>query len=424
MRDAMTDPAPTPLQPAASSLTDRNLWLLYLAFLVVGFNAAVPMVFGTFFFKSTDPAQYFWIALLFAVPALMAFVGQNYWGGLFDHSGNYKPFIVVSFLVASSAFLMLSLVESAAGFIALLGFGTFFSVALIPVGQVYATVTYEHDKGRVLGALFAFESLGWGLACLMVQTSWAALPNPEFLDRLFQLSLGLSLATAILMQLFFSAPPLSNHNPGENRWRALLEEWSVLYHDRRVLSMAAVLSAITCGSMIFLAWYTPYLCTFLGGSKELLGNSLGLGTFVAAMSFPLFGLLSDRFGRKPLILASTVGYVALYGSFIFIRDPRVLAYLYALPLYPAVRVALNAFLADMTTSSSRGGGLGVLEGAQAISSAVAPVLGGLVIYRFGYAGLPVAACALMVLTTGMVASTLLREPAPAPAGCGSDGTGI
>lgn len=419
----MNDPTPASV-PEPSSLTDRNLWLLYIAFLVVGFNAAVPMVFGTFFFQGTGSGQYPWIALLFAVPALMAFVGQNYWGGLFDHSGHYKPFIVASFVSASAAFLMLTMVESAAGFIALLGFGTFFSVALIPVGQVYATVTYEKDKGRVLGALFAFESLGWGVACLMVQTSWAALPNPDFLDRLFQLALWLSLSSAVMVQLFFSAPPLQNHNPGENRFRALVEEWSVLYHDRKVLSMAAVLSAITCGSMIFLAWYTPYLCSFLGGSKELLGNSLALGTFVAAMSFPLFGLASDRFGRKPLILASTIGYVALYGSFIFIRDPRVLAALYALPLYPAVRVALNAFLADMTTSSSRGGGLGVLEGAQAISSAVAPVIGGLVIYRFGYAGLPVAACGLMILTTLMVATMLLREPEALPASCGSDASGI
>lgn len=401
MRDAMTPP---------STLRDRNLWLLYVAFLVVGFNAAVPMVFGSFFFKGAAAGQYYWVALLFAVPALMAFLGQNCWGALFDHSGNYKPFIVSSFLVAAASFLMLSLVESPTGFILLLGFATFFGVALIPVGQVYATVTYEHDKGRVLGALFAFESLGWGLACLMVQTSWASLPNPEFLDRLFQLSLGLSLATAVAVQLFFHAKPLENHAPDENRWVALKQEWSALYHDRQVLTMAGVLSAITAGSMIFLAWYTPYLTTYLGGTKELLGNSLGLGTFVAAMTFPLFGQLSDRFGRKPLILASTVGYVALYGSFIFIRDPQTIAILYALPLYPAVRVALNAFLADLTTNSSRGGGLGVLEGAQAISSAVAPVMGALVIYRFGYAGLPVAACVLMIMTTVMVATMLLRAP--------------
>jgi MFS family permease len=384
----------------------------------------VPMVFGTYFFQGDESSQYVWIALLFAVPALMSFVGQNYWGGLFDHSGHYKPFIVASFLVASAAFLMLTLVENAAGFIALLGFGTFFSVAIIPVGQVYATVTYEKDKGRVLGALFAFESLGGGLACLMGATSWAALPNPEFLDRLFQLSLGLSLLTGVAVQVFFSAPPLENHPAGENRLRALLAEWSVLYHDRKVLSMAAVLSAITCGSMIFLAWYTPYLCKFLGGSKELLGRSLGLGTFVAAVSFPLYGLLSDRFGRKPLILASTVGYVGLYASFIFIRDPDTLAYLYALPLYPAVRVALNAFLADMTSSSSRGGGLGVLEGAQAMSSAVAPVMGGIAVHTFGYASLPVAACALMMVSTVMVMKMLLAEPARVPASCGSDGTGI
>jgi MFS family permease len=413
----MIEPA-TPAE-TRSSLTDRNLWLLYLAFLVVGFNAAVPMVFGPFFFQGTGIGNQMALAMLFAVPAMMAFLGQNYWGGLFDHSGNYKPFLVSSFIAAAAAFLMLTYVDSGAVLIMLIGAGTFFSVALIPVGQVYATVTYEHDKGRVLGALFAFESLGWGLACLMGATSWAALPSLVFLERLFKVCLGLSIATAVLLQLCFHAARLDNHPPEESRLRAMIAEWSQLYHDRKVLSMAACLSAITCGTFVFLAWYSKYLCDFLGGSKQLLGISLGAGTFIAAISFPLYGLISDRVGRKPLILTATVGYMLLFLSFVFIRDAELLASLYALPIYPAVRVGLNAFLADMTSTSSRGGGLGVLEGAQAISSAVAPVIGGAVVHWFGYAGLPVAACVMMVLTAGLVAKLLGPTAEPA-AGCGSD----
>ena len=409
MRHAMNDPGASGAPRPRSTLTDLNLWLLYLGFLVVGFDAAVPMVFGTYFFRAGQSDTSVWFGMIFAVPAVMAFLGQNYWGGLFDHSGHYKPFIVTSFLAAGGAFFLLTRVASAAGFIALLGVGTFFSVALIPVGQVYATVTYEHDKGRVLGALFAFESLGWGLAALMAKTSWSQLPRPEFLDHLFQVCMGLSLATGVLIQLAFSAPPLENHAPGENRFRALLAEWSLLYHDRQVVSMAAVLSAITGGSMIFLAFYTPYLQEFLHGSTELLGNSLGFGTFVAAVSFPAYGMISDRIGRRPLILAGTLCYVALYASFIFIRDPRLIATLYALPIYPAVRVALNAFLADLTTSSSRGGGLGLLEGAQAMSSAAAGLAGGLLVRWYGWASLPVAACALMIATSVLVARVLLSE---------------
>jgi MFS family permease len=401
MLDPVT-PSTTDAGTGRSSLSDRNLWLLYLAFLVVGFNAAVPMVFGPFFFQGKTGDTQLPVALLFAVPALMAFVGQNYWGGLFDHSGNYRPFLISSFLVTAVAFWLLAAVENHWVFIALLGVGTFFSVALIPIGQVYATVTYDHDKGRVLGALFAFESLGWGLACLMGATSWAALPSAMFLDRLFWTSLALSAVTAALLFAFFHAPVLQNHPPEENRFQAMLAEWSSLYHDRKVLSMAACLFAITCGTFVFLAWYTKYLCDFLGGSKQLLGVSLGAGTFVAALSFPFYGQLSDRVGRKPLILFATVGYVFLYAAFAVIRSPELLAALYALPLYPAIRVALNAFLADMTSESSRGGGLGVLEGAQAIASAIAPLIGGAVIHFAGYPALPVAACLMMMVTAATV----------------------
>jgi MFS family permease len=399
-------------------LRDSNLWLLAVAFLVVGFNAGVPMVFGPFLIGAIEPAasRSLYVALVFAVPALMAFLGQNYWGGTFDHSGRYKPFLVGSFLVAGLTFFMLLDAESGLAFVGLLGIGTFFSVALLPIGQVYATVHHGTAKGQVLGFLFAAESVGWGLACLMGVTGWAGLDGRAFLDRLFSLSLVLSSAVGLLLAIGFSAPPLEAGGRRAPTLASLVSEWGTLYRDRRIMRMAAVVFLLTAGSVLFLAFYTTYLCVHLGGSKALLGASLAAGTFLGAVSFPLYGRLSDRIGRRPLILAATVSYVFLFGSFVFVADPRLLAFLYSIPLYPAIRVATNAFLADLTDVGVRGGGMGLIEGVQAISSAIAPLVGYAVLEAYGYAALPAAACVLMLISASLVARVM-------PIGCPGESVG-
>jgi len=387
---------------------DKNFALLVLAFLVIGFNAAIPMVFGAFSIRTMEPGNTLYLALLFVIPSLAAFVGQNYWGSLCDISGQYKPYLVISFLASALAFLLLTFAQSGLQFIVLLGVATFFSVALLPIGQAYATVAHESEKGRVLGHLFAFESVGWGLACLMGASSWANEPGLTFVNRLFFLALGLSLAMAVALIVWFDAPPRRKRKsvPGRSGFRAVAAELLTLYKDRRILSMAAVLFCLTIGTLIFFSMYTSYLCFHLAGSKSLLGLSLAGATLVGAVSFPLYGRLSDRCGRTQLILLATGGYILLYFSFIFIKNPLILALLYAIPLYPAIRVATNAFLADLTDQAVRGGGLGLIEGVQAISSAIAPLLAAAVVERGGLGVLPVAAFVVMLASGGMVVGVL------------------
>ena len=59
-----------------------------------------------------------------------------------------------------------------------------------------------------------------------------------------------------------------------------------------------------------------------------------------------------------------------------------------------------------------------------MSCAIAPLLGGLVIKYRGWHALPMAACAMMVVTAAMVARLLAQDPEPLPASCGTGGAGI
>lgn len=382
---------------------DLNLWLLYAAFLVIGINGAVPMVFGPFFIMAHDPSGGISVGLMLALPALFAFVGQNLWGGVLDHWGRYTPLLVAAFLLQGLCFGLLTLASSPAGFIAVLCATAFFSVAVLPAAQAYATIAYEDAKGLVLGRLFAFESVGWGVGCLAGLMFGEAAPDLVVLDRLFLAALAASLTMGILLWMGFRAvhapPPTTG---GLAALAALVRDSVRLYRDRRIAGLSVVIFFVTVSNVIFFAFYSVYLCDHLSGSKALLGGSLAAATVLGAISFPAYGWLSDRVGRGPLIVAATVAYVPLYFAFIFVSDPWLLALLYALPVYPAVRVATNAFLADLTDGAMRGGGIGLIEGVQAMATFVAALAGGLVVLRFGLPQIPMAAFASMVLTLAVV----------------------
>jgi DHA1 family tetracycline resistance protein-like MFS transporter len=102
----------------------------------------------------------------------------------------------------------------------------------------------------------------------------------------------------------------------------------------------------------------PLVVTFLGGDTARAAEIYGLAfTLFAAMQFvasPVLGALSDRFGRRPIILLSNVGlgldYVlmALAPNVTWLLVGRVLA-----GLTSASITAAGAYVADVTPERER-----------------------------------------------------------------------
>src|SRR6187402_1248309 len=51
----------------------------------------------------------------------------------------------------------------------------------------------------------------------------------------------------------------------------------------------------------------PFYVRSMGGSAEVIGLLLGTFAFTQMIATPLLGRLSDRYGRRPIILASLLG---------------------------------------------------------------------------------------------------------------------
>ncbi|MGY0505863.1 TCR/Tet family MFS transporter [Luteimonas sp. e5] len=120
---------------------------------------------------------------------------------------------------------------------------------------------------------------------------------------------------------------------------------------------------------------------FVGGDTADAARWVGIfGTVFAAIQFvcaPLLGALSDRFGRRPVILLSCLG---LGLDFVLMALAPSLGWLLVARMISAMTSAsfstANAYIADVTTPAERAGAFGMVGMAFGLGFVVGPMLGG------------------------------------------------
>ncbi|MCX6173867.1 MAG: MFS transporter [Ignavibacteriales bacterium] len=132
----------------------------------------------------------------------------------------------------------------------------------------------------------------------------------------------------------------------------------------------------------------PILPTF--ASKELGISNFGIGSVVAAYSLmqfifnPIMGKLSDKIGRRPVILVTqlmtAISYLifAFSNSFLLLFFSRMLAGLGGSNIGVA-----QAYIADITTKEERAKGMGIIGAAFGLGFVFGPVIGAY-LAKYGY----------------------------------------
>ncbi|GAB3387370.1 TCR/Tet family MFS transporter [Lysobacter fragariae] len=120
---------------------------------------------------------------------------------------------------------------------------------------------------------------------------------------------------------------------------------------------------------------------FVGGDTGVAAHWVGVfGTVFALIQFfaaPVQGALSDRYGRRPVILLSCLG---LGLDFIFMALANSLPWLFVGRVISAITSAsfttANAYIADVTPPEKRAQAFGMLGAAFGLGFIIGPVLGG------------------------------------------------
>jgi DHA1 family multidrug resistance protein-like MFS transporter len=137
----------------------------------------------------------------------------------------------------------------------------------------------------------------------------------------------------------------------------------------------------------------PFLSIFIHQDLGVpAGRELDLWTAATAsasglamgIASPIWGLMGDRYGRKPMLIRSMVGGALTVGLIYFARSPTELLVLRFLQGATSGTVAAATALVAAETPRSRvGWALGVVTSAVALGGAIGPVVGGLAGSVFG-----------------------------------------
>lgn len=157
---------------------------------------------------------------------------------------------------------------------------------------------------------------------------------------------------------------------------------------------------------------TPFYAERFGGNAQtvaLLSSSFSLMQFVF---MPIWGRLSDRVGRRPILLLGLLGSAVSYlvfglaGSLTLLFVSRIFA-----GIAGATVSTAQAFIADTTTPENRAKGMGLVGAAFGLGFIFGPALGGL-LSRWGHQAPPFFAAALAAANF-VAAWFLLPESRPA-----------
>ncbi|WP_336036047.1 MFS transporter [Halobacterium yunchengense] len=144
---------------------------------------------------------------------------------------------------------------------------------------------------------------------------------------------------------------------------------------RALVSVLAVVFVDLAGFGIVIP-VLPFYTRFFGGDELVIGLLAASYSLLQFLGAPVLGALSDRHGRRPVILASVAGSAVAWTVFGFATS---LAWLFASRLLAGAMggnvAAAQAYVADITPEADRTKALGLVGAALGLGFIVGPSLG-------------------------------------------------
>src|SRR5580704_4269618 len=142
-----------------------------------------------------------------------------------------------------------------------------------------------------------------------------------------------------------------------------------------VLFFVCIIDILGFGILIPLV---PYMADRFGITPAFITPILGIYSLCQLVAAPLWGRLSDRFGRRPILISSLAGACLSYLLLGFARDVAGLVVARALAGFMAGNIAAAfAYASDISAPAQRAKTMGIVGAAIGIGFMLGPAIGGL-----------------------------------------------
>lgn len=185
----------------------------------------------------------------------------------------------------------------------------------------------------------------------------------------------------------------------------------MLERKRALPILFAVMFLVMVGFGIIIP-VLPFYAETIGASPLVLGWLMAVYSLMQLLFAPIWGRVSDRIGRKPVIM---IGILGLALSFFLMGLSSALWMLFAARVIGGILSAANmptvmAYVADITSAEDRGKGMGVVGAATGLGFVFGPALGG--VFSKMSLNMPFYIAGILALLTFFLVLFVLNESLP------------
>ncbi len=374
--------------PGAARGSYREMWLITLGHSLTHWYPATFYLLLPVIGRELG-LSYSQIGLIMTCQYIAGAVANIPGGVLVDTVGRKGVLMAVSLFWVGFPYLLMGFTHSylmLLGCVALVGFGnSLWHPTAIPT----LARRFPERKGLVLSLHGMGGNVGDAVAPIVVGALLTVLTWREVVI----LNVVPGIVIAFLIFVFLGTMQLGGKKPGaagDGRTQSLREYFRGLPELLRNRGLILLSTSSTFRSMTqsaLLTFLPVFLAYELGYPPFWVGACMFALQAAGFAASPVAGHLSDRMGRRSVMMTSmamtavVLVFMAAAGkSLAFVFFIAVLGFF----LY-AIRPVMQAWLLETTPKNMGGTSIGVLFGAQALGSSIAPLLGGLIADQFGLA---------------------------------------